>query len=228
MRKTLLAPLVSLVLLLLFPDFALAQTKQTEKGEPVTELTVPVGKTVEGFTFSQSGTLSYKGKAFNPAVKVKVESVQSFRISLRNDKGLAGAIAEDGDGQNSLYALDLDAHSATPLQKAGTWNGAQRVFWSPSGRYMLALCAYEGQRFVGIDLQTKKVVEGDFLGPEGKLWGITDEPRWSKGPESLMFTVAETCSPFDAPDCDAERVIAKYSVSLDPATLKLTTKRRAD
>jgi hypothetical protein len=105
------------------------------------------------------------------------------------------------------------------------WSGAQQVFWSPSGRYMLALCSYEGQRFIGVDVQTKTVVEGDFLGPEGKLWAITDEPRWAKGTDTLMFTVNETCSPYDEPDCDPELVLAKYTVSLNPATLKATTQK---
>jgi len=189
------------------------------------EITVPLGKTAGNFTFSKGGALSYKGKSFNPAVQVKAENIQSFRISMSRDGKMAGAIAEDVDGQNSLYLLDLGTLTSTPLQKPGTWSAAQRVFWSPSGRHMLALCAYEGQRFIGANLNTKKIVEGDFLGREGKRWVITDEPQWDKGSDSLRFTVNETCDPYNEDDCDPERVLATYKASLDPATLKITTKR---
>lgn len=221
------AVLFCLTLLLLLSVQATAQTAETRsQGEsPSLELTVPLGKTAGDFTFAKSGVLSYKGKAFNPAVKVRADSIQSFRISLSGNKHWAGAIAEDVDGQNSIYLLELDTLAATPLQQAGMWSGAQQVFWSPSGRYMLALCAYEGQRFIGVDLKTKKVIEGDSLGREGKLWAITDEPRWGKGSDSLTFTVDETCNPYDEADCDPERVLATYSASLDPATLKITTKK---
>jgi hypothetical protein len=222
-------PMVPLLLLTLLPLVSMqsyAQAKAGTQGRPVVEeLTVLLGKTLDNFAFSQSGLLSYKGKPFNPAVRVKPDSVQSFRISLHQSKGLAGAIAEDADGQNSAYLLDLGTQTATPLQKAGTWSGAQQVFWSPSGRYMLVLCAYEGQRFLGVNLQTKKVVEGDFLGPKGKLWAITDAPWWTKGADTLMFTVNETCSPYDDTPCDPERVLAKYTVSLDPATLKASAQK---
>ena len=219
---------LSCVLWLLLTAQVIAQgTKDDGQGGSATpDLAIPLGKTVSEFTFSQSGTLSYKGKPFNPAVKVKPDSVQSFRISLNKDKERAGAIAEDLDGQNSLYLLELDTHSATPLQKPGTWSAAQQVFWSPSGRYMLALCTYEGQRFIGIDLKTKQVTEGDFLGSEGKLWRISDEPRWAKDADILTFTVEETCSPYDDPNCDPERVLARYSISLDPATLKATAAKK--
>lgn len=105
------------------------------------------------------------------------------------------------------------------------WSAAQKIFWSPSGRYMLTLCAYEGYRFISIDLQTKDIVEGGFLGREGKLWGITDEPHWITGTDVLSFTVAETCNPYNEPNCDAQRVVAKYSISLNPATLKTTGKK---
>jgi hypothetical protein len=121
--------------------------------------------------------------------------------------------------------LELGTLVSTPLQKPGTWSAAQRVFWSPSGQYMLALCAYEGQRFVGASLKTKKVVEGDFLGREGKRWVITDEPQWNESSDTLTFTVDETCNPYNEDNCDPERVLATYKASLDPATLKITTNK---
>jgi hypothetical protein len=186
---------------------------------------VPLGATESEFTFSKTGTLTYKGKPFNPAVEVKPDSVHTFRIYSSKTKGFAGAIAEDVDGQNSAFLLDLESLLSTPLQKAGKWSGAQKVFWSPSGRYMLTLCTYEGQRFIGIDLKTKNVVEGEFLGRAGKLWGISDEPHWTTGADILTFTVDETCNPYNEPKCDANRIIAKYSVSLNPATLKSMSRK---
>jgi hypothetical protein len=224
-RKLVATLLLASLLLLSRHAYLQAEAETHGSGSTVVDLSVPIGKTVDNFTFSKNGLLSYKEKYFNPAIKVRPDSVQSFKISLLKDKGLAGAIAEDGDGQNSAYLLDLGAQTATPLQKSGTWSGAQKIFWSPSGRYMLALCSYEGQRFIGVDLQTKKVVEGDFLGSKGKLWAITDEPHWIKDTDTLTFTVNETCNPFDEPNCNSERVLAKYAVSLNPATVKATTQK---
>jgi hypothetical protein len=214
-------------LLLLLAAQVNAQTEEAKaQGRlALPEITVPLGKTVGDFTFSKGGTLSYRGKSFNPVVQVRAEYIPSFRISMSRDGQLAGAIAEDVDGQNSLYLLDLRTLVATPFQKPRMSSAAQQVFWSPSGRYMLALCAYEGQRFVGADLKTKKVVEGDFLGGRDKRWVITDEPLWEKKSDLLMFTVNETCDPYEERDCDPERVLATYKASLDPATLKITTKK---
>lgn len=222
-RKQLLC--LPLLLLLALQANAQAAEAKGQEGLASPEITVPLGKTAGNFTFSKGGALSYQGKSFNPAVQVKAENIQSFRISMSRDGQMAGAIAEDVDGQNSLYLLDLGTLVSTPLQKPGTWSAAQRVFWSPSGQYMLALCAYEGQRFVGATLKTKKVVEGDFLGSGGKRWVITDEPQWDKNSDTLTFTVDETCDPYNEDDCDPERVLATYKASLNPATLKMTTKK---
>lgn len=213
-----------LLLLLALEANAQAAESKGEEGKVLPEITVPLGKTAGNFTFSKGGTLSYKGKSFNPAVQVKAENIQSFRISLSRDGQMAGAIAEDVDGQNSIYLLDLGTLASTPLQKPGTWSAAQRVFWSPSGKYMLALCEYEGQRFIGAALKTKKVVEGEFLGGN-KRWVITDEPQWDKNSDTLAFTVDETCDPYNEDDCDPERALATYKASLDPATLRIATKK---
>jgi hypothetical protein len=204
---------------------AQAGTAGAKGGSPAVELTVPLGQSVSGFTFSKTGSLTYRGKPFSPAVAVRANSVSAFKIDFRKDNRFAGAISEDGDGQNSAFLLDLSSLVSTPLQQAGKWSAAQKLFWSPSGRYMLALCSYEGQRFISVDLQTKKVVEGDFLGRKETLWGIVDEPRWTERPEALAFTVNETCNAYDGANCDPERVIARYSVSLDPATLKATSRK---
>jgi len=217
------------VLLLLAPWFLLAgqacrqaKAKTHTSGSTVVEISVPLGKTVGNFTFSKSGLLSYQGKSFSPAVKVRPDSVRSFRISLPKDKGLAGAIAEDEDGKNSLYLLELAARTAIPLPEAE----AQKIFWSPSGRYMLAYCSYEGEAFLGVDLETQKVVQGQPLGPEGKMWNVIDEPRWAKGADTLVFTVDETCDIYSADsECNSDRTLAKYVVSLDPATMKTTAQK---
>lgn len=216
---------LSLILLHSIQATSQAAGPKSQGESPSPELTVPLGKTAGDFTFSKSGILSYKGRAFNPAVKVRADSIQAFRISFSRDKNWAGAIAEDVDGQNSAYLLDLGTLVAVPLQKAGMWSAAYQVFWSPSGEYMLVLCAYEGQRFIGASLSTKTVVEGDFLGSGGKRWVITDEPTWYKGSDALTFTVNETCDPYNEADCDREHVLATYSVSLNPATLKMISKK---
>src|SRR5215203_676983 len=117
LRKPAALPLL-LASLLLLSSHAYARAKTEAQGSTITELTVPIGKTVDNFTFSKSGLLSYKGKSFSPAIKVRPDWVQTFRIALRRDRGLAGAIAEDGDGQNSVYLLDLGTQTATPLQRA--------------------------------------------------------------------------------------------------------------
>jgi hypothetical protein len=220
-RKQLLC-LPFLVLLALQANAQAVEAKR-QGGVALPEITVPLGKTAGNFTYSKGGALSYEGKSFKPAVQVKPENIQSFRISMSRDEQMAGALAEDVDGQNSLYLLDLGTLVSTPLQKPGKWSAAQRVFWSPSGQYMLALCAYEGQRFIGVTLKTKKVAEGDFLGRDGKRWVITDEPQWDRDSDTLTFTVDETCNPYNEDDCDPERVLATYKASLDPATHKITT-----
>ncbi len=199
-------------------------TKDAQADPPVAiEFALPLGNTVSEFTYSKSGTILYKGKKFNPAVTSRPDDVPTFRISLLKERGLAGAIAEDVDGQNRLFLLDLKTSVSTPLQPPGMSSAAQRVFWSPSGRYMLALCTYEGQRFVGVELKSKKVSEGDFLAANGRLWAIKGDPHWDAA-DSLLFTVEETCNPYDEPDCDVERVLATYLVRLDAATLTFTTK----
>jgi hypothetical protein len=214
-----------LLLLLVLQAQAQAAEAKEQAVLALPEITVSLGNTVGNFTFSTGGALSYKGKSFNPSVQVKAENIQAFRISMSRDGQMAGAIAEDVDGQNSVYLLDLVALVSTPLQKPGTWSAAQRVFWSPSGHYMLALCAYEGHRFLGITLKTKRVVEGDFLGSGGKRWVITDEPQWDKSSDNLIFTVNENCDPYNENNCDPERVLATYGASLDPATLKTTASK---
>jgi hypothetical protein len=206
---------------LLASDRAFAEGKPavSRSSSPAAELSVPLGQTAGGFTFSKDGSLSYKGKPFEPAVKVSPESVQKFRISLNRVRSLAGAISEDSDGLSRLFLLDLAARSSTGLPRGVEWTGAQKIFWSPSGRYLVAYFSYEEEFFVGIDLRTKKVKRGD-LGPRGRLWRLTNEPQWSKEGSALWFTVNETCDPYEETKCDSERVLARYSVSLDPATLE--------
>lgn len=76
--------LLALLLLISWHAYAAAEA-ETHGGSTAADLSVPIGKTVDDFTFSNGGALSYKGKPFNPAVKVNPDSVQSFRISLLKD-----------------------------------------------------------------------------------------------------------------------------------------------
>lgn len=189
------------------------------------EVIVPIGRTEGGFTFTSDGSLLYHQKQFQPAFTVRTDSVRSFRISLRDDGKFAGAIAEDSDGQNSAFVLDLTGLSAIPLQPAGKWSGVQRVFWSPSGKHLVALCSYEGQRLMGVNLESRKVSDGEFLGGSGHLGVIEDEPSWYREEDVLLFILAETCDPYDAPECDASKVLARYLVMVDPETLSMNRTR---
>lgn len=167
------------------------QPTQGDDGKMPPEIIVPIEKTEADFTFTGDGRLLYKHKPFQPALKVRTDSIRSFRIALRRDGKFAGAIAEDSDGQNSAFVLDLAEFAAIPLQPAGKWSGAQRIFWSPSGRHMLALCSYEGQRFVGVDLEAREVSDGSSSvataileqsktirrGTEKKTYSCSSSPR---------------------------------------------------
>jgi hypothetical protein len=187
---------------------------------------VPVGKTAGDFTYLKDGTLVFKNGPFSPPVKMSPDSVQSFKISIRKDAAFAGAIAEDSDGMNDAFLLDLTSYTSTPMQEVTQHSAAQQIFWSPSGRYMLALCAYEGQRFISVDLYARKVVEGDFLGSEGNIGTIAGDPTWVKGSDVLTFAIKETCNVYDNPDCDREKVLGTYTVALDAKTLAMTRSSR--
>ncbi len=201
------------------------------QGTDADEFTVGLGKTVNGFNFSRKGALTYNGKRFTPALTVNVKNITEFKISMLEQKKWAGAIAVDGDGQNTLFFLDLAKMTSTPMQKRGSWNAAQKIYWSPSQKYMVALCAYEGESFVRIDTKTKSVrdVGVSYTEPGNNyetMLRITDEPRWSGNKDILVFNVNKYCNPYEG-NCgegnrNVNRVLARYKISLNIATLKMT------
>ena len=192
---------------------------------------VPLGRTESNFIYANNGSLRYRGKNFSPTVTVNTSDVSRFKVSLLKSKNLAAAISVDGDGQNKLFLLNLSSFTSTPLQRQGMWNAAQEVFWSPSQKYMVALCAYEGERFIRIDLNTKQILEGDFLKKGNKVLSIKDNPRWIPNTDTLTFFVNETCNPYEDPNCTGDRinkVLAIYEIGIDAATLKLSFKPRSN
>ena len=192
----------------------------------VVEFEIPLGSTVNSFNYSNGGVLTYNGRNFSPSVTANARDVHRFKISLLRSSGLAGAISVDVDGQNKLFLLNTNNLSSTPMQLPGQWNAAQRVFWSPSRKYMVALCSYEGQRFIGMDLNAISMVEGEFLGRGGRTWTISSEPRWLENSDVLIFNVGEYCNPYDDSCTGAQinKLLATYEVRLDAATLALSPK----
>jgi hypothetical protein len=190
---------------------------QTSSAAP--EIVVTIGKTSGAFALSNDGSLLYRTQQFRPAIKVNTDSVRSFSIVPRKDGKFAGALAQDSDGQNFAFLLNLIDFSSTPLQAAGKWSAAQSFFWSPSGKYLLALCSYEGHRFVGIDVETRTLTEGPFLGGANRLGLVEDTPTWYEQEDVLLFLLAEKCSPYEEENCDTSKTLARYLVVLSPSSL---------
>lgn len=185
---------------------------------------VPLGKTINGFHYSSNGQLTYNGINFSPNIKAITAYVAEFKISLLNAKKIAGAIAMDMDGQNFLFLLDLSTMTAVPLQMANSWNAAIEMYWSPSQKYMVALCSYEGQNFISINTETKKIVRNG-LSPANNdevRWVVDNEPQWSENKDIMIFNVAEYCDYHV--DCgeNSNKALAKYKINLDAATLIIT------
>jgi hypothetical protein len=191
--------------------------KQT--ASDILEFEVSIGKTANGFIYSNNGELLFKGKPFRPAIKANINYVKKFKLSILKSKNIAAAIAMDVDGKNSLFVLDLNKGLSLPLQKYGC--PAADIFWSPSQKYMLALCAYEGERFISLDIQNNKIINGEFLGSSHKIWRIQDHPKWIQQKDILEFTVNEICNYYDNPGCD-DKVLATYKVLLKASSLKTT------
>ncbi len=193
---------------------------------------VPLGEVVNGFKFSGNGELTYDENQFSPALYVNTNNIMEFKISMVPEKHWAGAIAVDGDGQNALFFLDLTDMIATPMQ-SGKWNAAQEIFWSPSLNYMVALCAYEGERFVSFNTQTKKIIEVSLEKPNNNnqtIWHIDSELNWLEDNDVLVFEVAEYCNPYEG-NCGEDNknmniVLARYNVDLNAATLSINYSRK--
>ncbi|MHA2642999.1 MAG: hypothetical protein V2G41_10170 [bacterium JZ-2024 1] len=189
----------------------------------IVEFEVPRGRTVNGFTFTREGILTYSGRRFSPNV-AGFGGEERVAISFLRSRGLAGAILMDPDGQNRSFLLDVNTMSSTPSSDG--WDAAQKIFWSPSRRYMVVFCSYEGERFIRVDLNTKQVLWGDFLGSGDKTWEIRNNPRWLGDSDVLVFNVEEYCDPYGFSDtCVDEPTPVIYEVHLDAATLKLSARR---
>ena len=212
-----------------------ANLPMPERRQPenkVDEFTVNRGETSNGFRLALNGALTYEGKTFTPRITVN-KSIANFTISFLNKKW-AGGIANDQYGQHLSYFLDTTKMTATPMQKPGSWNAAVKILWSPSQRYMVALCAYEGDSFVRIDTKTKNVrdVGISYTEPASNyetMLRIIDEPRWSRNSDVLLFNVAKYCNPYEG-SCgegnrNVNRVLARFGVTLDVATLRISYAR---
>ncbi len=195
----------------------------TGEAPDVTEFEVPLGKTVNSLTYAQSGNLMYQEKTFRPSVTANINDVQKFKISILKSKNLAAVIAEDLDNKHKLFLIDLSKGTSIQIPPEGI-SAAVKIYWSPSQRYMVALCSYEGEWFISIDLNTKKIINGDFLGVPNKIWRIKDKPRWIGTSDMLGFTVDEICNYYDNPDC-GDKVLATYEIRLDAATLKIQSRQ---
>lgn len=200
-----------------------AQNKGTAR--EIVEFDIPLGSTVNDFTYTSSGDLLYQQKPFSPKVSVSPNDVSAFKISFLKSRNMSAAISIDGDGHNKLFLLDMSNYSSTAMQEPDMASAAQKVFWSPSQKYMVALCSYEGERFIGINLSTKRLTEGDFLGPSDKMWRISNDPYWLENTDVLVFNVTEHCNPYDDANCNSSKVLAAYEIRLDPASIKYSSKR---
>lgn len=184
---------------------------------------LPAESSAQGFSY-KGNKLIYQGRNLYQLKAAQPGYLQrqypKFKISLLKNRGLAAAIALDEDGQNLALLLDLNNFTATPVGQ--DWVTPE-IYWSPAGNYLLFLRSYEGERFIGIDLNTKRVRTGNFMGTKGKAWHIDNEPRWASE-NSLAFRVKESCNPYDdsATNCNQSnfnKVLAVRDVWLDAATL---------
>lgn len=119
-------------------------TNETNETVKAVEFVVPLGKTVSGFNFSRRGALTYNGKPFSPAIVIDPKRIAEFKISLLPEQKIAGAIGVDQNGFNLLYFLD----TTKMTQEENGESAAYQILWSPSKRFMIALCEYEGQSLV--------------------------------------------------------------------------------
>ena len=214
------------ILLMLFTASVSAQRigRYADGFPAVEEVIVPKGGSLGPFSFSATGALTFKSRAFSPAVQLNSpDNYTAFRIAVLHGKneGIAAAIAEDIDGQDSLYILDLQ--NGTARQFGGHAN--VELFFERSGRHMVVLYSYEGSWLATVDLQTKRESARADLAPaeRNRFWIIKDQPRWVGS--TLMIPVNETCNPYEE-NCNIEQVLARYTLVIDPETLRLGKIRR--
>jgi hypothetical protein len=222
--------IVTLFLILIVPSTFYPQRVKKPQRNQVLKFDVPLGRTVRGFTYSREGRLSYRSESFRPSVAVNSNDVTKFSVFFFHSKNLAGVIAMDVDGQNKSFLLDLNDFSSLPMQENDSWNAAAEILLSPSQRYMLVLCGYEGNRLISVDLNTRRLLDRPVRSPRwpDKLWFIKDDPRWVGNTDVLSFRVKETCNVYDNPGCDENRknrASVMYAVRLDVATMKFSSRR---
>lgn len=189
-----------------------------------TTFSVPRGRTVRGFTFTRDGVLKYKGKEFSPPVKV-IEQYEKFEISYLPEKGLAGAIANDG-GENDFVLLDL--RKAASIEVEGI-SAPNKMFWSPSRKFLVVYSEYESAGLSSINLATLKVRQNENWFPETDLWVLKNTPRWIGKSDVLAFKVVTGCDPTADPSnpCGGKKdKPIFYDVQVNAATLKIKSKRR--
>lgn len=198
---------------------------------PGSEFDVRRGTTAHGFSYEESGGLLFNSKPFKPRVS-GTRDMPNFHIALSPAGTFAAAVGKDIDGQDTLYLLKLNVGTAVPFQRGQyrSVGGVIGKWWSPSGKYFLALCAYEGQRFVRADIKTGEVVDGPWLKATGKpvLWVVKGIPQWDGNTDVLKLTVDESCDPYDG-DCgpnaiNVGKVLATRDVVLDADTLALSVR----
>lgn len=214
----------AILFVLMIPALIYAQQATKSQANQLLKFDVPAGRTVNGFRYSSDGSVLYRSKAFKPNVKADPRFVPALNVFLWESKGLAGVIVNDGSSPNSSFILDLNNYSSISMAN----NSATDLLLSPSQRYVLVFCENEGAGFARVDLVTKRVLNGDSLGPANKIWRIKSKFTWVGNSDVLRFVVDEHCNSYDDPNCSGnqvDRVLAKYEVSLDAATLKLSSRR---
>lgn len=191
--------------------------------DDIVEFEVPLGRTVKGFTYT-SRQLSYRGRAFRFAAPLDPQYTPKFRISLNENRQLAAVIAVNSEGESPAYVIDLNTYLVIdPGQGAD-----QKAYWSPSGRYVIFHCAYEGERFISVNLTTRKSLSGGDLSTTEKMWDVYGDPEWVEGRDTLLLKVQERCNPYGNTRCTGARtheVTAVRELLLDAATLKFTFRR---
>jgi len=213
---------------------SLADTPRKDKqraAAPQNAFDINRGVAEHGFSYEQSGSLLFNGKRFKPSVS-GTKDMPRFHIALSPGGRFAAAAGKDIDGQDTLYLLKLNVLTAVPFQRGQyrSVGGVIGTWWSPSGKYLVALCAYEGQRFVRADIKTGELVDGPWLKATDKhvLWAVKGAPQWDGNTDVLKVTVDESCDPYDG-DCgpnavNSGKVIATHTVILDADTLALSVR----
>jgi hypothetical protein len=184
---------------------------------------VPKGKIVNDFTFTDDGILKYKGKDFSPSVNTNLlgDMTQKFEIAFLPDKGLAGAIAINYE-MNQFLLLNTKNFVSELVEEIPA--SANKIFWSPSRKYLVVHSSYEGEWFHSINVSTKAIIRDKNWFPKNKMWYLDNTPKWLGKSDILVFEVAVECDPYDNPiPCNNET--AYYEVQMNVATLKISKRK---